>query len=407
MIRKSKLRLVTGAWIRFLLVVLLLAVSLSYSLFQGGFVSWFIFFVILPFILYSVLLFFMPLRGFSVERKIEKEHIGHGQDLKMTLVLKRKSHFPLLYTVMEEVLPEVLFNEAAQSQTKKFFMVGIKNQIEWSYKIPEMPRGHHQLEGIELTIPDFFGWIKKTVFLPAKRTIVVYPKVTTMRDTSLNMTAVSGAGSSLSSIVRDTTMVSGIREYQPGDRMSWIHWKTFAKTQKLQTKEFEDQQSQDLCLVLDCAPSKLFEEQVELVASMLNTIVHRHLAITFLSAGVIRKAFTTIQTEEQLQEAMYHLAGVEDTFVESPERLYGHDYVLVNAATVWFVTSKLTSEWLSLLTAAQRPLHTCLCIVVGQQGEDISGEDKKMEKLARKRGVQVLNISPEQFAKTFTEVSRA
>ena len=64
-------------------------------------------------------------------------------------------------------------------------------------------------------------------------------------------------------IVKDTTMATGVRDYQSGDRVSWIHWKSFARTQTLMTKEFEDRRSQELILVLDERPSEVFEEQVE------------------------------------------------------------------------------------------------------------------------------------------------
>ena len=47
-------------------------------------------------------------------------------------------------------------------------------------------------------------------------------------------------------VVKDTTMATGVRDYQSGDRVSWIHWKSFARTQTLMTKEFEDRRSQDL-----------------------------------------------------------------------------------------------------------------------------------------------------------------
>ena len=78
-----------------------------------------------------------------------------------------------------------------------------------------------------------------------------------------------GATASPLNIVKDTTMATGIRDYQSGDRVAWIHWKSFARTQTLMTKEFEDRRSQELILVLDGRPSEAFEEQVELAASIL------------------------------------------------------------------------------------------------------------------------------------------
>ena len=49
-----------------------------------------------------------------------------------------------------------------------------------------------------------------------------------------------GASQTRFSLIKDTTMATGVREYVPGDRFSWIHWKSFAKNGELRTKEFED-----------------------------------------------------------------------------------------------------------------------------------------------------------------------
>ena len=65
-------------------------------------------------------------------------------------------------------------------------------------------------------------------------------------------------------IVKDTTMATGVRNYQAGDRVTWIHWKSFARTQTLMTKEFEDRRSQELFLVMDGRNSEVFEDLVEL-----------------------------------------------------------------------------------------------------------------------------------------------
>ena len=57
---------------------------------------------------------------------------------------------------------------------------------------------------------------------------------------------------------RDTSLVAGVRQYQPGDRFSWIDWKATARTNEMMAKEFEIRQSSDLLIVLDRTPSGQF-----------------------------------------------------------------------------------------------------------------------------------------------------
>ena len=54
---------------------ILLIATFMFAMFQGGFVSWFLFYTFLPFVLYSFVLFFYPLSSFDVERKLIKKNI--------------------------------------------------------------------------------------------------------------------------------------------------------------------------------------------------------------------------------------------------------------------------------------------------------------------------------------------
>lgn len=404
MMKKYKVSWLSQAIIRFVMVVLLVAISLCFALMQGGFVSWFVFFMFIPFALYSMILFFVPVSNFSIERTMLSEYLKQGDSLRMTITLRRKSRFPLLYMVIQESMPSEIFEKAAADQTRHFFMVGLKKQIAWNYEIPNMPRGHHQLVGIELTIADFFGWVKKTTFIPANRSVVVYPNITNMIYTPLQVTRNSGIGTAHNAIVRDTTMVSGIREYQPGDRMAWIHWKTFAKTQSLQTKEFEDQQSQDICLVLDESPSDVFEEQVELCASILTAVVHQHFTMSFLSAGTKPAFFDQIQTEEQLQKALYYLAAVQPNATEEVARKYDQNRLLIHAAMLYFVTGALTIQWITILKKISTKSQQVICFIVRDPKTSVSEHEEKVEMMAKENGILVFPISHKQFPNAFTEV---
>ena len=83
---------------RFVFVLLILASTFVFAMFQGGTVSWTIFYTILPFVLYSLALFFYPLFDFRAERKIRTSSVQKGGKLIVSITLKRRFRFPLLYT---------------------------------------------------------------------------------------------------------------------------------------------------------------------------------------------------------------------------------------------------------------------------------------------------------------------
>ena len=68
---------------------------------------------------------------------------------------------------------------------------------------------------------------------------------------------------------------------------------------------------QELLLVLDGRPSKVFEEQVELAASILKTLSDQQAGIGFFATGSGQTVFPNIQSEEQLQHAFIHLAKLK------------------------------------------------------------------------------------------------
>ncbi|AYC30321.1 DUF58 domain-containing protein [Paenisporosarcina cavernae] len=391
---------------RLLFVLFILAVAFSFAMFQGGFLSWFIFYTLLPFALYSIAFFFSPISKFRVERFIHTSQIRKGGKMSVSIVVKRTSRFPMLYALVEERSGSKALQEAAGNQLKKLRLIGFRNSFELEYEVTHMPRGEHILEGVQIEVSDFFGWVKKGHFFPLKQTVLVYPNVTEMIYAPIETRYDYGQATSPFTIVKDTTMATGIRDYQPGDRVSWIHWKSFAKTQTLRTKEFEDRQSQELFLLLDRSPSNRFEETVELTASILHAVVRNQASAAFLSLGKKRVSVPAIQSEEQLQRTMLHLAKVKDDLHQSVESALMRDTSIANASTVLVLTGRLTQDMIIAIPRAAKKLRLCTIFVVLKRGEKPTPHDLKVHAQARARGMVVKVLTQETFANAFTEVGK-
>lgn len=392
---------------RLLFVLFLVLFSFAFAMFQGGFVSWFIFYTLLPFALYSIAFFFSPISKIEVERYIQTAQIRKGGKLIATVKLKRPSRFPMLYLVIKEATQSAPLIKHASKKLKTVKMVGFKRTIEWTYEIDHMPRGEHALDGVEITVSDFFGWVKKTHVLPLKQTVIVYPNVTEMIYMPIETRYDQGAAASPFTIVKDTTMATGVRDYQPGDRVSWIHWKSFARTQTLRTKEFEDRQSQDLFILVDRKPSVNFEEQIELTASVLQAVVRNQASAAFLSLGATRFYFPAVQSEEQLQRTMFHLAKVEDDLAQPIEKLLPKDPSMSSATSILLITGELTTGLIEGIPRAAKNLRQCTVFVVVKKGMKLSKQALTVHQLARSRGMIIHVLSQDQFANAFTEVGRS
>ena len=379
----------------FLLVSFLMLLTFCYAMFQGGFVSWFVFFTVSPFLLYAFIFQLVRESIFRVERKIEPSRVESGQSVNITINVERKTRFPFAYMLMEELVGSATLVQSKIQTKDAIKFVGFKKTFTWRYTLENLPRGEHRYLGANIIFYDFFGWAKKRIVVEKEQTVLVYPKVHEMKYATLQAKLDVGSMMSPYSIVKDTSMAVGLREYVPGDRFSWIHWKSFAKTQSLQSKEFEDRQSQELLLMLDEGASSLFEEKIELVASMLKAIVQGRGDISFVSTGVNTKVFSAIQGEKQLDRVMQHLASVKP--VEQANFQLRDPQVFQRVATLLYVTSDISDD---LLHTLGNSVKSCICFVVTQQTQAVSDVTK------RYKHIQVVYVDPTNYYHLFTEVMK-
>jgi len=113
----------------FLLVVFLMVVTFCYAMFQGGFVSWFVFFSVSPFLLYALISFVVRESILLVERKIEPAHLEHGQSAKVAITIERKTRFPFAYIMMEELVDSEGLVQAKLQSSNTIRFVGFRKKI--------------------------------------------------------------------------------------------------------------------------------------------------------------------------------------------------------------------------------------------------------------------------------------
>lgn len=314
-----------------------------YAMFQGGFVSWFLFFSFLPFSVYGLLVLFYPLNDFKVTRTLNQEQYRSGDRLIGTVTVTRKFPFPLGYLVMEEVLPSDLLFCVQTKKTKILLFPWFKKTITFQYALDRMPRGEHTLSTIRLKTGDFLGLLEKEKVFHLENHFLVYPHYVDLIYRKRESKFDQGSTTSNVKLVRDTSMTVGVREYQPGDRFSWIDWKATAKKNDIMTKEFEQQQSHDVLIYLDRSQAASFESAVSYTAALTKAILRFGSQVGLVSIGKDRSIFPLRGGEEQFAQIYFHLARVQPnskiSFAKTMEMEMGKAQPNV---TFLFVTGKLT-----------------------------------------------------------------
>ncbi|WP_432361123.1 DUF58 domain-containing protein [Sporosarcina sp. UB5] len=389
---------------RFAFIVGLFFSVYVFAMFQGGKVSWTLLYMLTPFLLYSIALFTYPINTIKAERIIQTKTIERGGKLVVTVKLERTVPFPLLYTVAIERWADPAMVRSAKNSTKYIFLFGFKKRVEFSYEIDKLPRGEHIVEGVEIEVSDFFGWIQKRAFLELKDVILVYPNTTSIKYVPINAQYDRGSLISPFSLVKDTTMATGVRDYQAGDRVTWIHWKSFARTQSLMTKEFEDRQSEDIIVVLDGRQSDLFEEQVELAASIVEEAANHQANIAFASTGNETVTFPFIHSADQLHDVFVHLAKIKPVEADEVKPLV-YSSLAATAGSVVLVTGNPDWTYIQSMIGLAKNTKSIICFVLVDGERALSSHLQEQIKFAEAKGITIHALSRKQFSEAFKEVA--
>lgn len=356
---------------RLLTVIVLLIITYCYAMFQGGFVSWFVFFTILPFSIYSILLAIVPIRIQQVSRTLSKEAVERGDTIEVTVRFHNKSWFPLVFMTARETAMDADFYEELNGNATKLFLVGWKKEFEWTYELRDLRRGEHHFKGIEVMCTDFFGWTVRQVVIEHPQLFLVYPKIYDVKTEQITMQYDQGASQTRFSLIKDTTMATGVREYVPGDRFSWIHWKSFAKNGELRTKEFEDRNAQNTFVLIDRAVQKNFEQVVEFAASYIQKTMKARGDVSFLSVGTDRYFAPVIKTDSQFKKIMQHFVTVQADAEFGVERLLFEEQKVMSRSVVIIITGEWLPELQEALNASTKSMGKIVCFVVNNEAEPV------------------------------------
>lgn len=151
-------------------------------------------------------------------------------------------------------------------------------------------RGVHLLPELEAVTAFPFGLLERRRRLRDRVEVLVFPRVRAIRPAALEQ-AQSGATVSKSGAGEDDEFFS-LRDYHPGDDLRKVAWRPSAKANALLVKELKHDASRAVACVLDnrlrqdlAEFEELFEEAVELTASLAVTLLNLQYPVTLLTAS--------------------------------------------------------------------------------------------------------------------------
>lgn len=388
-------------------LLLLIALAFSYAMFQGGFVSWFLFYSFLPFAVYALGLAFYSFKDFKAERICTKQEYNAGEKFKASIVMERKFRFPLFYAIAEEQTGGALARNADVKKAKVMLFPAFRRKLSFDYTIENLPRGEHILTGIRLKTGDPLGLIEREKVVPCENRLLVYPAFEEIIYRPVAHHFDQGMTASKERVQRDSSMAIGVREYQPGDRYSWINWKATAKRNDFMTKEFEQRQSHDVSILMDCAPDQRFEVIVSFAASVIRAILRKGAQVGLLTVSTERKAFPIRGGEAQQQELLYHLAKITDESPVSFDKvLEAETFLAQQNHSIILITARLTKEFMDKAVFYNQRNGSVSIFLIKNENESPTKAETNLRSSAEVRGIRLIIVHSGRFSDAFLEVGR-
>jgi uncharacterized protein (DUF58 family) len=314
----------------------------------------------------------ITLRQPHVSRRWRQENLVERSEVRIELVLEREPGVALPSVVAHEHVGR-LEEEEVELRPRG------RGRHSGSYRLRDVPRGRHRFEPVHLSISDPFGLAETGLAVEEQQALVVYPRLVELERVFFDGGAGPEHGRRL--LLRRPVGfdLHSVRDYQQGESLRRVHWRSTARRGSLMVKELEDSPRDEVAVLLDgdpaavsgSSPDSSFDVAVRVAGSLLLAQVRqgRRCVLVLNTAG--RETQAVSSEGPEWQRALELLAAAEPD-ARGP-------------AT-------------ALLQAADGPAARSLELVVVTSRVERSLVDRLLERAVTRRAVALVHIEGESFA---------
>jgi uncharacterized protein (DUF58 family) len=242
-----------------------------------------------------------------LRRRAGKGALLEGEDVWVTL----------------EARPETRVPPPSISVTEQLSRVGERTTLlrrsgaayRGTYVLGGVPRGRYVVEAARATIDDPFGLARSEVELETGGSLLVYPRLVALDRLFSEHGAHAQDGRRLLLRRPSGFELHSVREYERGESLRKVHWKTTARRGQLMVKELEDAPRDEIAIVLDAEAGTTtgasFDVQVRAAGSILRSHAsHSRRAVLAVNSAE-RQSVRVSSLDGEWQAALAVLAAVQ------------------------------------------------------------------------------------------------
>jgi uncharacterized protein (DUF58 family) len=250
------------------------------------------------------------LTGLSFARRLSSDRAQVGDQLREDLAVRNQSIFGKLFLEIEDrsTLPGHLANRVIK--------LGPRSARQWRVSSVARERGRHRLGPVTLRSGDPFGLFRRQKKLKETLDLTVYPLTYDLQPYVPGSVLQSGGGVVQRRSTNPTTTVGGIRDYVQGDSINRVSWTATARAGRLMVKEFENDPTADVWVVLDLytPPTDGFSHGARFASDdPLNWLSNEFEYRVMLAASLVRRSLA-------LGRSVGLIMNAEQPIVLPPER---------------------------------------------------------------------------------------
>ena len=144
--------------------------------------------------------------------------------------------------------------------------------------LERVPRGRYVVEQARATIDDPFGLARAEVDLAAGGALLVYPRLVALDRLFSESGAHAQDGRRLLLRRPSGFDLHSVREYEQGESLRKVHWRTTARRGQLMVKELEDAPRDEIAVLLDADATAVSGESFDVQVRAAGSILRAHAA---------------------------------------------------------------------------------------------------------------------------------
>jgi uncharacterized protein (DUF58 family) len=159
-----------------------------------------------------------------------------GETFSVGLEVHNRSRLPVLWLRLADTVPGELAGGMVFQQVISLMP---RERQHLSYTLTGRRRGYYRLGPITGLGGDLLGSATYETQQAGDDPLIVYPKIVALHDLGFPSQSPFGTLASRERLFEDPSRIRGVRDYQPGDSLKRMDWKTSARVGSLQVRRYE------------------------------------------------------------------------------------------------------------------------------------------------------------------------